>query len=600
MAEMNGWRPKMEDAHIIHMADNGGFFGVFDGHGGDDCSRFITERMKEELVAKGLPANDEIMRELAFSLDQEFLDTMRPSGTTGTFVIVELPQVDGGKHSLRIGNVGDSRVLLGKADGQMVEGPGSDGAMTTDHKPSDPGETERIIRTGGHVQIIKNVARVNGDLAVSRAFGDRSYKQTGGPGHADHPVTAEPEFLTTECDPTDFLVLVCDGISEGSFPNREVIELAAESLRQHGDPGIASAAICRRALDRKSMDNLTCMVVMLSGGELEPEEELLPGQFWDCLSHKRFKEPYAAMAQRAGHSLAQVVEKRFDLATKELRALEEQEDLGPQECWLYFSETENPTREDKIQVLREELAMFVEGPPASLAVEGSAARTEWFEAFVQSASVCADAMDPTDDFLGLTKRTVLPSDVDFSSMTPQLDGDDSPVLGKESQHPASDSVHAVRVAELEVVRPAVDAHENLEWNDKLLEVCGVVGQVVQEDSQDRTSLVRFIDQDLEAWLPVETLSPITAPFPLGTPVRVASLEAVRQAVEAHKLLTWHDKLESLCEAVGTVETEDSGDGTTYVLFGPPHELRAWLPTESLTQCDMEAPMTVNEVPVPVE
>ena len=31
MAEVNGWRNSMEDAHVIHMRKNEGFFGVLDG-----------------------------------------------------------------------------------------------------------------------------------------------------------------------------------------------------------------------------------------------------------------------------------------------------------------------------------------------------------------------------------------------------------------------------------------------------------------------------------------------------------------------------------------------------------------------------------------
>ena len=38
------------------------------------------------------------------------------------------------------------------------------------------------------------VARVNGDLAVSRAFGDAQHKTTGGPSPEDHPVSAAPEL----------------------------------------------------------------------------------------------------------------------------------------------------------------------------------------------------------------------------------------------------------------------------------------------------------------------------------------------------------------------------------------------------------------------
>ena len=35
LAEMNGWRSSMEDAHIIHIEDEWGYFGILDGHGGE-------------------------------------------------------------------------------------------------------------------------------------------------------------------------------------------------------------------------------------------------------------------------------------------------------------------------------------------------------------------------------------------------------------------------------------------------------------------------------------------------------------------------------------------------------------------------------------
>merc|ERR1712096_258751 len=96
--------------------------------------------------------------------------------------------------------------------------------------------------------MVCGVARVNGELAVSRAFGDSKFKQTGGPAQEDQPVSAAPEHCRTTCQPTDFVILVCDGISEGTFPNRQVVELAAAELRAGGDrpdPGAAAAAVCR-------------------------------------------------------------------------------------------------------------------------------------------------------------------------------------------------------------------------------------------------------------------------------------------------------------------------------------------------------------------
>lgn len=44
-------------------------------------------------------------------------------------------------------------------------------------------------------QAMGGVYRVNGDLAVSRGFGDAEYKKTGGPGPEDRPVTADPEMV---------------------------------------------------------------------------------------------------------------------------------------------------------------------------------------------------------------------------------------------------------------------------------------------------------------------------------------------------------------------------------------------------------------------
>merc|ERR1719487_252053 len=115
----------MEDAHLIHEQDTWGFFGVFDGHGGRQCSEYVARRFREELEANGKPEDDLAVKSLALRLDAEFLATEQPSGSTATFVIAS-PCEEPGKFLLRVGNIGDSRVLLGRPDGTMVEGPGTD------------------------------------------------------------------------------------------------------------------------------------------------------------------------------------------------------------------------------------------------------------------------------------------------------------------------------------------------------------------------------------------------------------------------------------------------------------------------------------------
>lgn len=378
-AEMNGWRTSMEDAHVVFMQDSWGFFGVFDGHGGSQCSTFVAQRLVEELrkAPDEPPQDDGAMKSLALRLDAEFLDTGQSSGSTGTFAIVKAPEEAGGRYCLRVGNVGDSRVLLARQDGTMIEGEGTDGGLTTDHKPDYPGERARIERNGGRVEAaMGGVARVNGELAVSRAFGDSQFKETGGPGPEERPVTANPEFVTLECDPSDFVIFVCDGISEGEFPNREVVKLASEQLWKKGnkqvDPGAAAAAVCRRALERGSRDNLSVMILMLGGGEVPGEKcEFLAGPL-DSVGDAGFRTAYAAMAEHAGLTLAQAAELRHGYLQKMLaepgRAAAE---AGPR----VVAGEEEVDRE----ALARELDKFDGGPAEEDGPVGSDDRIAWFE-----------------------------------------------------------------------------------------------------------------------------------------------------------------------------------------------------------------------------
>eukprot|EP00747_Dinoflagellata_sp_TGD_P222936 gnl/TRDRNA2_/TRDRNA2_94602_c0_seq1.p1 gnl/TRDRNA2_/TRDRNA2_94602_c0~~gnl/TRDRNA2_/TRDRNA2_94602_c0_seq1.p1 ORF type:complete len:505 (-),score=101.35 gnl/TRDRNA2_/TRDRNA2_94602_c0_seq1:101-1393(-) len=351
------------------------------------------------------PPKDEDMKALALRLDAEFLATQESSGSTGTFVTVIPKELGKTKYLLRVGNIGDSRVLLGSMDGSIVKGPGTDGGLTTDHKPDYPSERERIERTGGTVQNVMGVSRVNGDLAVSRAFGDGAYKQTGGPAQEDHPVSAEPEFTSIEADETNFVMLVCDGISERNFPNNEVVALAAEKLREEVvDPGAAAAAVCRMALERGSQDNLSCMIVMLGGGPMAGQgKELISGPF-DAPKHAGFRNAYAAMARHAGLSLVEAVEARYDAAREELSVAEK-----------------GCKAEGIVHKLRDELSMYEGGPPKSLAA-GSTERSQWFSDWVEKRSAADDDGGkmkpgdphskrrpgaPGDDFAGWTRDQMI-------------------------------------------------------------------------------------------------------------------------------------------------------------------------------------------------
>jgi hypothetical protein len=122
-------------------------------------------------------------------------------------------------------------------------------------------------------------------------------------------------------------MLVCDGVSEGDFPNPDVVRLAAAVLNETNDPGQASRVICHKAVEMNSKDNITCMIVMLDGTLEQPRScEFNPGPL--AAENKAFIEAYAAMAEKANLTLGQAIEKRyeelqteFDAATPAGRAL---------------------------------------------------------------------------------------------------------------------------------------------------------------------------------------------------------------------------------------------------------------------------------------
>ncbi|CAK0833047.1 unnamed protein product [Prorocentrum cordatum] len=316
VAEVNGWRTDMEDAHLIWLRDDVGVFGVYDGHGGKDCSAFAARMICKWLEEEGVPQDDAAWEKLFIEVDQAFLDSGMASGTTATMCVVHKPQNLGEKLKLHVINAGDSRTILGKANGCIFDGGGTDKGLTRDHKPEDPEERRRIVKAGGTVEN----DRVNGNLSVSRGFGDRDCKETGGPGPDNRPVTCIPEQYHFECDETDFVLLVCDGVSEGDFSNAEVVELVAEALNGGKDAGIAARYVCHKAIDRNSKDNITCMVVRLQGVSeaIERHVEFIPGSI-SKLTHAGFRKAYAFMAGKAKLSLAEAVAGRYEVLQAELK-----------------------------------------------------------------------------------------------------------------------------------------------------------------------------------------------------------------------------------------------------------------------------------------
>lgn len=79
--------------------------------------------------------------------------------------------------------------------------------MSEDHKPSNKGERQRIKKAGGTIDEVED--RVDGQLNMSRAFGDYSYKSNEELSQTEQKVIALPDVRTMTIDPSKCMLIDC-------------------------------------------------------------------------------------------------------------------------------------------------------------------------------------------------------------------------------------------------------------------------------------------------------------------------------------------------------------------------------------------------------
>jgi len=269
-----GMRPTMEDAHLVDQdsALKYGFWAVLDGHGGafasDYASRELGPAVKESLFgSKEEPVRDDSMVaeriSNAFSrVDDKLCKALRKRNTCDGSTCIAALVLD---QKLFVANTGDSRCVCGMRDG-------SPRAMSWDQTCDRQDEAQRVQAAGGAVRRTGGVARINGELVPSRAFGDPEYKE----GPLPHPVTAIPEVavLDMAASPAKFAILACDGLWD-VCTNEQAVSLVNRYLERGYSNAKIVKALVEHALREGSTDNVTAMV-LLFGGVTSPGKKAPP------------------------------------------------------------------------------------------------------------------------------------------------------------------------------------------------------------------------------------------------------------------------------------------------------------------------------------
>lgn len=240
------------------------YFSLFDGHGGAGCADFLAENLHQNIFTN-LKKETDITKSLknSFSLAEKTFFTSQfkvnydNSGSCALSCVIHAG-------NLYLANVGDSRALLGCRNRKCVY------QLTTDHKPSNLREKNRIEKAGGKV-IAGNGTGVSrifpGKLSVTRAFGDFTAKIKSLGGNSE-VLVAKPEiFIYPICAEYEYVLLASDGVFD-VLENEEVNEIVWQVLDgpekdMHEKAGNACKVVINLALKKSSSDNVTCIIVVL-------------------------------------------------------------------------------------------------------------------------------------------------------------------------------------------------------------------------------------------------------------------------------------------------------------------------------------------------
>jgi len=297
---MQGFRVEMEDHHTICLRlphhQNHAFIGLYDGHSGSAASKFLSHKFWREIdcLNEITKTNlDDIVRKM----DQQWSkDARSTEGSTVLFAVVERPKDNSKSYKVLVGWAGDSRAIAVK-DGDLV-------SLSIDHKPSNPIEQARIEHANGWV----SNDRVDGELAVSRSFGDWNKKDdnNGTLKYHELKVTAVLEFMEIELSPGDLLLLSCDGLTE-QLENKDIFDKLLELKKDYPDDAdVVLNGLMQRALTSGSKDNMSTILVEFRAGEYFYNRDrsrvrtCRPGPLVWNLNKSRFFEAYMKNIESMG------------------------------------------------------------------------------------------------------------------------------------------------------------------------------------------------------------------------------------------------------------------------------------------------------------
>ncbi|XP_010253440.1 PREDICTED: probable protein phosphatase 2C 38 [Nelumbo nucifera] len=256
----------------LDSGPQGTFVGIYDGHGGPETSRFINDRLFQNLkkfTSERQGISVDVISKAFSATEEEFLSLVKKQwlnkpqiASVGSCCLVGI--ICSGV--LYIANAGDSRVVLGRSERAIRDVTAVQ--LSTEHNASNESVREELRKLhpdDSQIVVLKHkVWRVKGLIQVSRSIGDAYLKKAEFnkepllakfrlPKPFHKPIlSAEPSILVQKLSPEDqFLIFASDGLWE-HLSNQEAVDIVHNYPRN----GIAKRLIktaLREAAKKREM-----------------------------------------------------------------------------------------------------------------------------------------------------------------------------------------------------------------------------------------------------------------------------------------------------------------------------------------------------------
>ena len=212
-------RADEDRSNVCLLNDEIKMYAVYDGHGGSQVANYLKEKFPQKLAQALVDVDFDNEEKVTNRIRNAFIEfdceMKSVSSNAGSTAIIALSR----DSKIYLAHVGDSRAILVDHNGKLL-------IKTNDHDGHNQSEVDRIENLGGWISG-GMIPRVLGSLAVTRAFGDYSYKKNG----SDWYVSVIPEIsVLNPVNQPVFLLLASDGLWNGKYTDSlNVVKMIAET-----------------------------------------------------------------------------------------------------------------------------------------------------------------------------------------------------------------------------------------------------------------------------------------------------------------------------------------------------------------------------------